>query len=308
MTIAIEALLELLACPACRAPLDSVAACSSCGTSFGDDTGTPDFTGVDASAEMTVSFSASRSRANEEGLAQVLRYPPRRGQDKSLPYHFDAAYADVIKSLPSGATVFEIGCGGGQTRGWVEGAGKRYIGADISKTRVHEWLQQHGGPDILCDAHFLPLRDQSVDLIYSAAVFEHLACPWLAAREVARALKPGGKFIGSVSFMEPWHDHSFFHMSPLGTAEMLEQAGLVPDYLWPGWSGFRALFEMGGPTVNPVAFVGDGLSFYHRATRRARDMVKDAMGKEKRDPIYEDAAVTGAMCWIASKPRPEEGS
>src|SRR5207248_688266 len=133
-----------------------------------------------------------------------------------------------------GARVLEIGCGGGQCRPWFQSHGFEYVGIDVSKTRVFDWLQRYGGPDLLCDSHFLPFKDQSFDVVYSAAVVEHLACPPLAVREMCRVLKPGGFYLGNVSFLEPWHDNSFFHMTPLGVAELLVESGFEVRHIWPG--------------------------------------------------------------------------
>jgi ubiquinone/menaquinone biosynthesis C-methylase UbiE len=122
----------------------------------------------------------------------VYAVPPRRGQRGRPVHHLDHAHVWRLSDLPPGALVLETGFGGGQMRNWVEAHGLRYLGTDVSTERVHEWLRDSGGADLLCDAHALPLRDATVDAVYAAAVYEHLAFPILAASEAARVLKPGG--------------------------------------------------------------------------------------------------------------------
>ena len=149
--------------------------------------------------------------------AEVLR--------NDYPYHLDLAHLDVINQLSKNSH---------NSGNWVRWRSNAQVhsvrkaistcGTDISKTRVIKHLQEYGGPDVLCDAHFLPFADCTFDVVYSAAVTEHLACPYLAAQEIARCLKPGGHYLGNVSFLEPWHDNSFFHMSPLGAFELLTQS------------------------------------------------------------------------------------
>ncbi len=99
-------------------------------------------------------------------------------------------------------------------------AGYRPLGVDVR--------QMGGGTDVIADAHFLPLADACVDLVLSMQVFEHLRAPWLAAAEVARVLRPGGCFVGSVAFLKPYHG-SYFHMTHKGVHQLFLQAGLATD-------------------------------------------------------------------------------
>jgi hypothetical protein len=59
-------------------------------------------------------------------------------------------------------------------------------------------------------------------------VLEHLHSPWEAVREIARILRPGGWFVGSVAFLKPYHD-SYFHMTHKGVIRLLETYGLHID-------------------------------------------------------------------------------
>ena len=99
----------------------------------------------------------------------------------------------------------------------------------------------------LCDAHFLPFRNEEFDTVYSAALTEHIADPQSMMSEVHRVLKPGGFYLGNGSFLEPWHDDSYYHQSPLGAYRSLCRSGLeVRNAVWPGvgYTGFSALFSM----------------------------------------------------------------
>lgn len=81
-----------------------------------------------------------------------------------------------------------------------------YVGFDI-----------HEGPnvDVVGDAHRLSeYFDERFDLIFSSAVFEHLAMPWIVAEEIAKLLNPGGYvFIEThysySSHERPWHFFQF---------------------------------------------------------------------------------------------------
>ena len=77
---------------------------------------------------------------------------------------------------------------------------------------------------ILGDAAALPFRDASFDFVASFAAVEHLQNPFIAMRETCRVLKPGGAFIGTAAFLEPYHLESYFHCTHLGTAQLLKSA------------------------------------------------------------------------------------
>jgi len=99
---------------------------------------------------------------------------------------------------------------------------------------------------ILGDAHALPFRDESFELIVSMNVLEHLQYPPVAYAEVRRVLQKRGVLIGSVAFLEPFHDNSFYHHTHLGTYNTLSRAGLrvlkvSPNVQWPVLTSLRKM-------------------------------------------------------------------
>ena len=168
-------LLDLLICPNCSKKLASFHRCDHCESIFPEKDGIPALFPTGGKKIVTFEFEQGRS-VRSSNFENCFIYPARcgaTGADK--PYHLDDAHLAIIEQLPKRSTILEIGCGGAQMRKYLEAAGHRYIGIDISKYRIDENLQRHGGPDILCDAHFMPFADQSVDLVYSSALTEHLS-------------------------------------------------------------------------------------------------------------------------------------
>ena len=296
-------LLDLLICPNCSEKLAALQHCDHCKSIFPERDGVP--TLFPTGGKKTVSFQFEQGRSvRSSGFEHCFVYPARCGATGAgTPYHLDDAHLAVIEQLPKHATILEIGCGGAQMRDYLEAAGHRYIGTDISKFKVDKNLQQHGGPDVLCDAHFLPFANESVDLVYSSALTEHLACPYLAAQQVARCLKPGGYYLGNVSFLEPWHDDSFFHMTPLGVYELLTQANFEIKNIWPGkgYSGFRAILAMGNKVTRPLTFLGDAIYFMYASGNRLRNFAK-RKNDWATESITDAARVSGATDWIARRP------
>lgn len=72
--------------------------------------------------------------------------------------------------------------------------------------------------DIVGDAHLLSryIPDESVDVVISNSVFEHLAAPWLVAEEISKVLKVGGHAIVETHFCFsehelPWNFFNFHY-------------------------------------------------------------------------------------------------
>jgi hypothetical protein len=72
--------------------------------------------------------------------------------------------------------------------------------------------------DILSAGERLPFKDASFDAILSLAVLEHVRDPFACAREMLRVIKPGGKIMCSVPFLQPEHNFPghFYNMTQTG--------------------------------------------------------------------------------------------
>ncbi len=80
-------------------------------------------------------------------------------------------------------------------------------------------------PDIVADAHTLPVPDESFDMIVCSEVLEHLYDPARAVREMHRVLRPGGTVVLTTRFMFPVHDapHDYFRFTPYGLAHLFSE-------------------------------------------------------------------------------------
>ena len=81
----------------------------------------------------------------------------------------------------------------------------------------------------LADAHSLPFEDNTFGYVYSLAVFEHLHSPWIAAEEIYRVLKPGGKAFTLTAFMQHMHGypHHYFNMTTSGLKRIFNSFEIV---------------------------------------------------------------------------------
>ena len=178
---------------------------------------------------------------------------------------------DVVGDL-AGKRVLDIGCGHAPYRERLEKMGALWTGMDLTGP----------GCSVIGDGDDLPFRDGSFDAVLCAAVLEHMPEPDTTMAEMRRVLAPGGQLFGYVSFLEPFHGMSYFHMSHLGVEHLFHKHGFRPVTIFPSRNGTAyqiecLLFPKYVPVLQPV--VGallEGLirsviwansvarSFYHR--------------------------------------------
>jgi SAM-dependent methyltransferase len=109
-----------------------------------------------------------------------------------------------ISEITKGKKVVDIGCGYGRNKAIVESVGGEWIGVEPFEGGAHT---------VVADAENLPFADNTFDVAIMDAVLEHIPNVGAAFTEVGRVLKPGGKFIGYVAFMECFHEISYSHLS-----------------------------------------------------------------------------------------------
>lgn len=101
--------------------------------------------------------------------------------------------ADLLDGYES---VLDLGCGEGQVaRQTSAGGAGRVIGVDPTHNQVVEAARRGGGPRYgIADAAALPFADESFDAVVACLVFEHIETVDDAISEVARVLRPNGRF------------------------------------------------------------------------------------------------------------------
>jgi len=257
-------LLGWCVCPACHGALAAAMgaiACTSCGDVYPvNERGQPDLR-PRRSLQRTLAFCVPLPGEPAPALAAADVAPAHDCDWDYRAYpihplwrsgnHLNAALLSHIPKARANGRLLEIGCGWHPVRELAAHLGYRYAGID------------YAGPaaTLLADAHALPFEAGGADVVVSFAVLEHLRHPFAALEEIARALKPGGTFVGTVAFLEPFHLDSHFHCTHLGTRNLLESAGLEVRTLapTPEWPGLSALAKMGlfphAPKVLSEAFV-----------------------------------------------------
>ncbi|QIS19237.1 class I SAM-dependent methyltransferase [Nocardia terpenica] len=110
----------------------------------------------------------------------------------------------------AGKRVLEIGCGSAPCSRWLAGQGAHPVGLDLSRGMLERGLaaMARGGPRVplvQAGAEALPFPDESFDLACSAfGAVPFVADSARVMREVARVLRPGGRWVFSVNHPMRW--------------------------------------------------------------------------------------------------------
>ncbi|MEU9142908.1 class I SAM-dependent methyltransferase [Streptomyces sp. NPDC048349] len=121
----------------------------------------------------------------------------------------DAALLGPASSLKD-KDVLEIGAGAAQCSRWLAARGARPVALDLSHRQLQHALRIGGGDVpavrlVEADAGRLPFRDASFDLACSAyGAIPFVADPVNVMREVRRVLRPGGRWVFSVTHPIRW--------------------------------------------------------------------------------------------------------
>jgi SAM-dependent methyltransferase len=146
--------------------------------------------------------------------------------DPSIPTRVIASHTtwpDYLVPLLNrpGLRVLEIGSRAVNSNGVFRRAFPQcdYVGVDL-----------HAGMnvDVVGDVHRLTelFGENSFDAVVSSAVFEHLACPWIVAEEIAKVLRPGGLVYVETHFSHSMHElpWNFFQFSHEGLKVLFNSA------------------------------------------------------------------------------------
>ncbi len=141
--------------------------------------------------------------------------------------------------------LLDLGCGAGGTMELFRGINPQCIwqGAEVEGSPELRAAAPSGRPITFFNGATLPWDDCCFDLVYSHQVLEHVRRPEALLADVFRVLKPGGAFVGSASYLEPYHSLSLFNYTPYGLLTVLRDSGFTVAELRPGHDCFSVILR-----------------------------------------------------------------
>ncbi len=125
------------------------------------------------------------------------------------PEGLTEAEAGVLGPL-AGRDVLEVGSGAGQCSRWVRSVGGRAFGLDLSQRQLQHSLRIDEAtgvlvPSVLGTATALPFRDECFDIVFSSfGALQFVSEIEVCVNDIARVLRPGGRFAFSVTHPTRW--------------------------------------------------------------------------------------------------------
>ena len=145
------------------------------------------------------------------GLKDV-RYDMRHGAPRR---ELNAELEEFARGVPPGARVLEVGAG-------------LYDHTRFFAGKVETFnADPETNPDVLGDAHDMPIEDATYDVVVCISTLEHVRNPYQCVREIFRILKPGGRCYAWVPFYFGVHDFPIdvSRFTAEGMVVLFEEAG-----------------------------------------------------------------------------------
>ena len=156
--------------------------------------------------------------------------------------HFEAAIDDSLDTFAAqcdpGQRVLDAGAGEGRHARYFDRA--QYVAVDLA---VGDPTWNYRRLDAIADLAALPFRDGAFAACINIVTLEHVREPHAVVRELARALKTGGRLLLIAPHEWETHQapHDYFRYTRHGVAYLLEQAGFEKIEIRPVGGYFRLL-------------------------------------------------------------------
>jgi SAM-dependent methyltransferase len=186
--------LDLLACPACRAPLDPDWRCTGCALTFSTSGGVPALRlPGDTRTERVRDFYTETPFPN---------YPPEASLSWLRARAAQSEFARLLDAaVAPDARIVEIGCGTGQMSLFLARGDRRVVGADLTRASLLLGADAarrfgiEGVTFVETDLTKPALRSGAFDLVYCSGVLHHTPDPRASFARIVELARPGGMIV-----------------------------------------------------------------------------------------------------------------
>lgn len=140
--------------------------------------------------------------------------------------------------------VLDIGCGRMEYQEKILETAKSYTGLDFPKTAT--LYKPNQKPNILADAHKLPIKNNTYDTVLLLQSLEYMENPLMVLTESNRVLKKEGSLILTVPFLYPIHDypHDKYRFTDTSLKNLLTDANYKIEKLVPQGGFIEVLIQL----------------------------------------------------------------
>lgn len=189
------------------------------------------------------------AKSSNEDVEQFNRRASTYETASSQGYFFDRVQRRVLKLSrdQNPHVVMDVGCGTGRLlrKANLQWPNAHFVGVDAAEKMIHQATQLFPEAEFhVAMAEALPLPDASVDLAFSTLSFHHWADQAKGISEVARVLRPQGKFLLADIVIPRWmmlFVRHFKRSSPKTVRDMFTRAGLTVELQQQPWLWSRVL-------------------------------------------------------------------
>jgi SAM-dependent methyltransferase len=164
-------------------------------------------------------FSTDTSITSEKSSIQKLPWHHRR---RWIRFYIQQKLKAMIESklVAPGETVLDYGCGDKPYEWMFQKKFEQYIGVDLAATEAADYVMIE--PDSK-----LPVNDQSIDLVLSTQVLEHVKDTSNYLQETHRVLRANGYLLLSTHGVWPYHPcpNDYWRWTIDGLQLIIQQAG-----------------------------------------------------------------------------------
>jgi SAM-dependent methyltransferase len=175
----------------------------------------------------------------------------------------------LVPLIPAGARVLEFGAGTGQQARFLADRGFDVAAVDLAESNYAEHLVF---PVLQYDGEHIPLEDQSVDVIFSSNVLEHVENIPAIMSEFRRVLRPGGFGI-HVMPTPAWRFWTFVSGLPNSIVAAMHIPGdlVTPPSDKSRWAALKHNLKMVAGSLIPLGHgtSPEGISELYTFSRRA---------------------------------------